>query len=168
MKLFYLEPKYQTSIVEFKTFVREDAKNVHAHLFEPIYTDLKPKATREQPFIEAEKAEPILGEVETGDILELENRTQSPRKYAYFSIPKDHRRFFPGYKVYFILETDIGNIRTRVSGGRAGMQIGDPDGGHYVQGGLKKWYDSHPELTVGRKVRFECIEPYKKYRLIIV
>ena len=30
--------KYQTSIVEFKTFVREDAENVHAHIFEPVYT----------------------------------------------------------------------------------------------------------------------------------
>jgi predicted transport protein len=29
--------KYQTSIHEFKTFVREDAPNVRAHLFEPLY-----------------------------------------------------------------------------------------------------------------------------------
>jgi predicted transport protein len=29
--------RYQTSIVEFKTFLREDAENVHAHLFRPLY-----------------------------------------------------------------------------------------------------------------------------------
>ena len=30
--------KYKNSIVEFKTFVREDAENVHAHLFRPLYS----------------------------------------------------------------------------------------------------------------------------------
>jgi len=29
--------KYQTDIMEFETFVREDAPNVHAHLFEPLF-----------------------------------------------------------------------------------------------------------------------------------
>jgi len=29
--------KYQTEIVEFKTYVRENAENVHAHLFEPLF-----------------------------------------------------------------------------------------------------------------------------------
>ena len=29
--------KYQPDIIEFKTYVRENAENVHAHLFEPIY-----------------------------------------------------------------------------------------------------------------------------------
>lgn len=29
--------KYETKFVEFKTYVREDAENVHAHLFEPLY-----------------------------------------------------------------------------------------------------------------------------------
>jgi len=29
---------FETFIIEFKTFVRENAENVHAHLFEPLYT----------------------------------------------------------------------------------------------------------------------------------
>ena len=29
----------ETEVVEFKTFVREDAENVHAHLFEPLYEE---------------------------------------------------------------------------------------------------------------------------------
>lgn len=34
--------KYQTSIHEFKTFVREDAPNVRAHLFEPLFVEKVP------------------------------------------------------------------------------------------------------------------------------
>jgi len=46
--------KYQTSIREFKTFVREDAPNVRAHLFEPLYapeeiTKGEKKSEREVP-----------------------------------------------------------------------------------------------------------------------
>jgi len=37
--------KYETDIVEFKTFVREDAENVRAHLFEPLRTTEKPRPT---------------------------------------------------------------------------------------------------------------------------
>jgi hypothetical protein len=157
--------KVEPIVREFKTFVREDAENVHAHLFEPI---VMPKIVTEKPFVEVEKAELKLGEVKIGDTLEQEVKTTSPRTYAYFPLPKNRRRFFPGYKVEFILETDIGDIKTRVSGARAGTPIGDPDGGVTVQGGLREWYNKHPELTVGRKVRFECIEPYKKYKLLVV
>jgi predicted transport protein len=35
--------KYETDIVEFKTFVREGAENVRAHLFEPLRVAEKPK-----------------------------------------------------------------------------------------------------------------------------
>lgn len=66
------------------------------------------------------------------------------------------------------METDIGDIRTRVTSGKAGTQKGDPRAGAYVQGGLKEWYNSHQELKVGSKVRFECIEPHEKYRLTVV
>ena len=152
--------KYETQFVEFKTFVREDAETVHAHLFEPIYTVVTPKVTKKKRFVEAE-----ITEIKVGDTLKIEIKGFSPRKYALFYIPKIRRRFFPGYKVNFILETDIGDVKTKVTGGRAGVLIGDPDGGAYVQGGLREWYDKHLELTAGRKVRFECIEPYKKYRL---
>jgi hypothetical protein len=160
--------RYETQFVEFKTFVREDAENVHAHLFEPIYTIVKPEVAKEESFVEVKKAELELGEVKAGDTLELVINTQSHRKYALFYIPKNRRRFFPGYKIDFILETDIGEIKTRVSGGRADMPIGDLDGGDYFSAGLREWYNKHPELTIGRKVRFECIEPYKRYRLVIV
>jgi hypothetical protein len=161
--------QYDTHVIEFKTYVRENAETVHAHIFEQIYPiKTTPKVTMEKLSVRATTTELKLDEVKTGDALEVEIKTASPRKYALFYIPKKRRRFFPGYKVYFILETDIGEIKTRVTGGRAGMPIGDPDGGAYIQGGLKAWYIKHPELTVGRKVRFECIKPYERYKLVIV
>jgi predicted transport protein len=44
--------KYQTDIIQFQTFVREDAPNVKAHLFEPLYgverVEVKEKEERER------------------------------------------------------------------------------------------------------------------------
>jgi hypothetical protein len=44
--------KYSTDIVEFKTYVRENAENIRAHIFEPLYNNkvlAKPK--RDEPII---------------------------------------------------------------------------------------------------------------------
>ena len=40
--------KYETDIVEFKTFVREGAENVRAHLFEPLHAFEKRKLDRQR------------------------------------------------------------------------------------------------------------------------
>jgi len=149
----------ETKVLEFKTFVREGVGlNVHAHLFEPLI-ERPPPPVKEEPRVEGAKV---------GDTLEITISTESYRKYALFIIPKERRLFFPGYKEDFILETDIGEIITRVTGAKKGTHLGDPGGGNYIQGGLRKWYDKHPELILGRKVRFECIEPHKRYRLIVL
>jgi len=92
----------------------------------------------------------------------------SPRKWALISIPREKRHFFPGYKVYFDLETDTGVIKTRVTSAPKGTPVGDKDSGVYIQGGLRPWYDSHPELKPGDRLRFEALEPGKRYRLAIV
>jgi len=157
----------ESKTVQFQTFVREDAQNVRAHLFEPVYTAVCPPTT-EKPSVRVGKLEPDLSEVKTGDSLEVTVRNMTQRKYALFYLPKNHRRFFPGYKVDFVLETDVGDTITRVTSAKAGTPIGDPDAGAYIQGGLKQWYDKHPEVTLGKKVRFECVEPYKKYKLLVV
>jgi hypothetical protein len=47
--------KYETEFVEFKTFVREDAPNVHAHLFEPL-SILESTAKEEKRSVAAGKA----------------------------------------------------------------------------------------------------------------
>jgi hypothetical protein len=91
----------------------------------------------------------------------------SPRKWALIPVPRKKRRFFPGYKVYFHLETDIGAIRTRVTSAPKGTPVGDPNGGAYIQGSLPPWYNSHPELKPGDRFRFEALEPGKRYRLSV-
>jgi len=151
------------TIKELKTFVREGTSTVHAHLFEPIYP-----TTTEKPSAGGGKQGTTISEVKSGDILEIGLRAISERKFGLFYLAKNNRRFFPGYKVDFMLETDIGNIKTRVTSAKAETQIGDLDAGAYIQGGLKQWYGKHPEVTVGRKIRFECIEPYKRYKLLVV
>jgi len=99
--------------------------------------------------------------------LELSN-LYSLRKWALIPIPKQKRRFFPGYKVYFGLETDTGAIRTRVTSAPKGTPVGDPSGGSYIQGGLRSWYNGHSELKPGDRLRFEALEPGKRYRLSVI
>ena len=87
------------------------------------------------------------------------------RRYALIQLPKDKRRFFPGFKVYFNLETDIGTVETRVTSAPKGTPIGDPVGGAYIQGNLRHWFEQHSDLEPGDKLHFEVIEPEKRYRL---
>ena len=95
------------------------------------------------------------------------NSLHTPRKWGLIPVPKEYRSFFPGYKVPFILDTDIGEIRTKVTSGSKGTKIGDPETGNYIQGGLKPWYDRHRELKEGHKLVIEVIEPKKRYGLSI-
>lgn len=91
----------------------------------------------------------------------------TPKRYALIPIPKEYRRFFPGYKVPFILETDVGEIRTKVTSAPKGTEYGDPDAGNYIQGGLKPWYNKHADLKAGDKLVIEVVEPKKVYRLYV-
>ena len=77
------------------------------------------------------------------------------------------RRFFPGYKVYFSLETDIGTVETKVTSAPNGTPVGDPVGGKYIQGNLRHWYEQHPNLKPGDKFHFETIEAGKRYKLSV-
>lgn len=102
-------------------------------------------------------------------VIEIQlNNLYSPRRWALIRVPRKNRHFFPGFKVYFDLETDTGAIRTRVTSAPRGTPVGDPSGGVYIQGGLRPWYNSHPELKSGDRLRFEALEPGKRYRLSIV
>lgn len=89
----------------------------------------------------------------------------SPRNFAVIPVPKQKRGFFPGYKVYFDLETDVGIIKTRMTSAPKGTPVGDPTGGAYIQGNLRQWYDRHPEFKSGLKLCFEVIKLGEKYRL---
>lgn len=145
-------------IVEFQTFAREGVGlGVHAHLFEPLYPVIAPRLI----------IPPRQGAIDLPKRLEIAVRNPSFIKYHLFYIPKGGRRFFPGYKIPFKLETDIGEIETHVTSDRQDTQVGDPDAGKYIRSNLIKWYRQHPTIKVGDKVVFEVIEPMKRYRLRI-
>ena len=95
------------------------------------------------------------------------NTIDAKRAYAFIPVPKSKRRFFPGFKEYFNLETDIGTVETRVTSAPSGTPKGDRDAGAYIQGNLRHWYEKHLELQPGDIVRFEVIEPGRRYRLTV-
>ncbi len=144
----------QEKVVEFQTFTREGiGLSVHAHLFEPIYKSVKPSPLPPPP------PPPPTSDGE----LEVTIRNPSFIKFHLFVIPKVKRPFFPGYKVHFILETDIGEVETWVTSRTASQ----PEG-VYIQGNLAEWYRRHSTIQMGDKVTFKVIEPLKRYRLEIV
>ena len=93
------------------------------------------------------------------------NKVHTPKKYALIPLSKKNRRFFPGYKNPFVLETDIGDITVQVTSAHKGTKNGDATAGNYIQGNLKPWYDKHKNLMDGDKLIIEEIEPNKRYRL---
>jgi len=96
------------------------------------------------------------------------NRLYTARRWALIPITKDKRTFFPGYKVNFDLETDCGVLTTHITSAPKGTPYGDPRAGAYIQSGLRVWFDNHPGLRDGAKLRIEALEPGKRYRLSVV
>jgi len=93
----------------------------------------------------------------------------TPIRWALIPIPKRERQFFPGYKLPFVLETDISEIQTHVTSAPRGTPIGDPVNGKYIQGELRKWFDVHrAQLSNGVILHIEALEPGKHYKLSIV
>lgn len=101
---------------------------------------------------------------EVGILLEA---IHTPRTYGLIPVTKASRHFFPGYKVPFILETDIGEIETRVSSAPKGTPVGDPDAGSYIAGKLKPWYRQHGDLKDGSVLTIEKVHGETRYRLSI-
>ena len=101
--------------------------------------------------------------------VDVEIRTlHALQQYHYIPIPKRIRRFFPGYKLPFSLETDIGEVKTHVSSAPKGTHIGDPDKGAYIQSRLKNWFDSHQtDLKIGATLRIQALEAGRRYKLSI-
>lgn len=156
---------FRTSILEFKTYYREEVgASVHIHLFDVLrdYKRLKSISPRKEK--KGPKEIMPYDERKVGIILKS---IHTPKRYALIPIPKEHRSFFPGYKIPFILKTDIGEITTRVTSAPKGTQEGDPKAGNYIQGGLKPWYKKHKELKEGDKLIIETIESKREYKLSI-
>jgi hypothetical protein len=165
-----LMKSWDTKILEFQTFKREDAPTVHAHLFESLNDQIIRSTLVELPNkpLIPEKVEISSTKPKAGDYVEMELRSHSERKFALFNLNETTRRFFPPYKIDFLLETDLGDIKSRVTSAPGTTQVGDALAGSRIQGGLVPWFKKHTEVNVGTKVRFECIEPLKKYKLTIV
>ena len=68
------------------------------------------------------------------------------RKYNLIPFPASEREFFPGYKSPFTFKTDIGNIKSWVTGGSKEDDVGDPYAGKYISKGMTRFYRNHPEL----------------------
>jgi hypothetical protein len=146
----------KANVIELKTFEREGVGlSVHAHLIKLERKEKEVKKPAETP--------PEGEEVQMPNKIEVA-LPKSATKYNFISVPKMFRRLFPGYKVPFILETNVGEIETYVTGGRTSDKEGDPNAGSYITKGLNKWY-KHNDVKEGDTVIIEVIEPNKRYKL---
>ena len=94
---------------------------------------------------------------------------QAVIQYHLIPILKRNRRFFPGYRIRFVLETDLGEVETYVTSAPQGTRIGDPDGGAYIQSRLRSWFNAHQsQLANGATFHIEALEAGKRYRLSLV
>ena len=154
-------------VIEFQTYIRQEAEAVHAHLFKPLYQVNKKivLVSKDKPNNNVYEPKTITSNLKS---IEVIIRNPSFAKFHLFYIPKGDRMFFPGFKIPFQLETDIGFIQTHVTSAPAGTKVGDPNAGYYIQANLVDWYRKHSHLKIGDKVIFRSIEPMKKYRLDIV
>jgi hypothetical protein len=71
-------------------------------------------------------------------------------------ISKAQRLFWPAFRQEFILDTDIGEIETRVVG--ASAKEGDEIAGNYITKGLRPWFRIHNDLRVGSVLEVERID----------
>jgi hypothetical protein len=146
----------QIKIVELQTFAREGiGLGVHAHLFEPLFkTPSEKPVTWQIP--EASLGDKMLIDVKPAHI-----------NYEYLPIFHNYRGLFPGFKIPFKLETDIGMIETDVYAVEPKRwREGDMNSGACFYKGLSRWFKAH-RLKPGDKLIIEVIDPMKRYRLKI-
>jgi len=90
--------------------------------------------------------------------------SKSDIKWKLVKIPKKFRPLFPGYKVPFTLETNVGEIETYMVGGYSSKKKGDLAAGRGFSKGLSKWF-KHNDVKEGDILVIEIIEPHKRYKL---
>lgn len=94
--------------------------------------------------------------------LNISGNIKSVINHNVISIPKKYRKCFPKIREPFILQTDIGNINTHISGEGSGYPQG-----HKIQDGLRLWAQTHKDLKPTDKLEIKIIEPFEIYELII-
>ena len=72
--------------------------------------------------------------------------------YGILCIPKRFRFVFPGYKIPFVFQTDIGDLSVAVSSASWSTPVGDSNAGQYVIG-MGDYWKKHPELQPGSELR---------------
>lgn len=80
------------------------------------------------------------------------------KTYKLIPIPKENRRFFPGYKIPFTFLTDVGNLETHMTSRTGGDEYGDPDGGTYVSKNIHIFYREYPDLKPGAILKITKLE----------
>jgi len=90
--------------------------------------------------------------------------SKSDIRWKLIKIPKKFRPLFPGYKVPFTLETNVGEIETYMVGGYSKKKEGDLAAGRAFSKGLSKWF-KHNDVKEGDIVVIEIAEPHKRYKL---
>lgn len=103
--------------------------------------------------------------------IEIPIKSLNPMKYHLIPI-RNHRSHFPGYKVPFTFETDIGNIQAHVTSAESkGVKKGTSNVGRYIKSPrkerLNEWFEKHDELKIGDNFIIDVEEPYKVYKLNI-
>lgn len=157
---------FRTTVLKFETYHREKiGVDVHIHSFDTLKDyEIKEPILPHEEVKEDKEGKEIITIGKRSIEITLRN-IYTPKKYAVIPLPKEHRSFFPGYKNPFVLITDIGEIRTKVTSAPKGTEYGDPEAGSYIYGGLKPWYGKHSNLKEGDKLIIEVVEPKKKYQL---
>lgn len=157
---------FKAKIIEFKTFCRENVGlGVHIHSFEPLKNSQRFKSVLKKENVSNFSNLDSYKKIDNSVEIIIKN-IDSAKKYNLIYFPKNIRDFFPGYKIPFTFETDIGEISTKITSAPKGTEIGDPSRGSYIQGGLKPWYEKHQELKNGDKLIITVVEPKKRYKIL--
>ncbi|MBS3168380.1 hypothetical protein J4216_04600 [Candidatus Woesearchaeota archaeon] len=146
-------------------YVNFNVVDITSHFKKPVYT--KPVSEIRKSELERE----VESHREPTEIqkryLEIELRdsasSKEPRwkKFNLIAVPKSDRTKLPGYKIPFYFETDLGPIRTHMTGGRGNPNHGDPLGGEYATAGMRPWFAAHPSLKSGDILTIEEIDKPK-------
>lgn len=145
-------PCSSLEIVEFRTFLKEGDKKVHAHLFKPLYKS-EPSS---KPLDETDGSEIDVGIIE-------KTLVPSSIKYYYISVPAAYKKLFPNIKTTLNLETDIGEIETNAGLCRSGSNCALE-----IRKNMFKWYNGNPKVKAGDTAAFTVIQPLRKYHLEIL
>ncbi len=156
---------FATTVVEFKTYVREGVNNinVHAHIFEPLY---KVSTTQNSHLIasvdtENQSASPIIIKLGLSHIT-----------YPYIHIPKNVENCFPpGDNNIIQFHTNIGIIKARTC-------VGCSNGKDYLDilklkkeqksgdiKDLKDWFEFNKNLKPGDKIQIDVVVPKSEFKL---